>query len=461
MLITLSSLLLANTIHGQTTCASTADCEADGEYCSEGICVQTGSCQEEVDCFNRDNRFTTDDCVGYLECKDNQCIKTCSDSFCKPGSNVEDLFCPTVMCDIQNCERAVSCVNNNCDTCAVLYFDAKGSQICNQDTTISCSSNSNCKIDIGGNTTKDDIVTIMAVDAAPYCAAGTCAAPGTCSTDNDCVNPSNHYEIIECAGPILCDQGQCTRDCSTGSMCKEGVNVVNCFVDPCTVTGCAESAECIADYCGGCNALHFDAAGNVLAECDDPFTIPETCTQDNDCDDGSGRLPTHFCSAGSCKPFGECSTTSDCLNPSNDVGFISCTGFQRCTSNGQCEHVCSNDEHCCFIPVECTAEEKEACPDAVMCVKDNCNDSGNHCGTWNGNFYFDSAGNSICVQNEPPTPLPTAMPIPPPTDMPTRPPTVNNGTTADGTDLADGAEMVGSTLSLMVVIVATIAAWMV
>mmetsp|Transcript_20251 Transcript_20251/g.49668 ORF Transcript_20251/g.49668 Transcript_20251/m.49668 type:complete len:474 (-) Transcript_20251:123-1544(-) len=460
VLLAFSLLLLVNTVQGQTTCASTADCEADVEYCSDGTCVQIGSCQKEVDCFNFENRnsFPTDECIGYLECKDTQCIKTCSDSICKPESNFGNIFCPSVMCDIKNCDGAVSCVNHNCDACDVFYFDSKGSQICDKFMTSdpvlqSCSSNADCHIDIGGGddgNKTDDVTVLMALDAKSYCAGGTCAAPGTCSTDQDCVNPSNHYDIIECAGPILCQQGQCTRDCGTGSMCKEGSNQVYCLVDPCDVSGCPESTGCVADYCDGCNALHFDAAGNVLDECNEAaFTVPESCTQDTDCNSDRG-LPTHYCSAGSCEPMGTCNSTSDCLNPSNEVNFVTCTGYHQCASDGQCGHVCSNDEHCCFVEAKCTDEEMEACPDAVTCVKDNCNDSGDHCGAGTGSFYFDSSGNSICAEvEESPTTAPTTL-------APTGKPGL-----ADGDELTDGAKMLGSTLSLMAIVIATIATMMV
>lgn len=439
LLVTVMLSFLMSTAQAQASCSSTADCEADVEYCSNGNCARIGYCQKDVDCFNQENSFSVDSCIGYLECsKDNQCVKTCSDTFCKPDSNVNDLFCPTVMCDINNCDGAVSCVNYNCYDCEVIYFDAQGTQICNEDKKdepITCSSNEDCRIDIG------DVVNIMAVEDQPYCAGGTCALPGTCATDLDCINPSNHYGVIECAGPIVCQQGQCTRDCSTGSMCKEGVDQTYCFVNPCDVSpGCAESTGCVADYCsGGCDAIHFDAAGNVLEECDGKFVIPDSCTQDKDCNDGEG-MPTHYCSSGTCKAMGTCDEMTDCLNPSNEVGFITCTGYRQCTTDGECEQVCSEEEHCCFIPVECTAGDKEACPDAVTCVKDNCNDSGDHCGAGTGSFFFDSSSQSICEKD---APSPTMAP---------------NSKVANGgdNDLADGAKMIGITLSMMIAIIATL-----
>ena len=40
--------------------------------------------------------------------------------------------------------------------------------------------------------------------------------------------------------------------------CPDGVSLVSCFADPCEVSTCDEvGAECVANYCGGCNAFWF------------------------------------------------------------------------------------------------------------------------------------------------------------------------------------------------------------
>jgi len=395
LLLLMLSLLLAS-VQGQTICASTADCEAGAGYCSGGTCIPIGSCQKEVDCFNRENNFAEDGCIGYLECQENTCVKTCSDSIC----------CPAATCQTSDCEGAVSCVDDNCGDC-VWYFDEKGSKMCPDESKPepnTCSSNADCHVKI------EDSANIMSFDAQPFCAAGVCADPGTCATDQDCVNPSNPFAGIECLGPLVCEQSQCTRDCDTGSICKKGVDQVSCFVDPCTTTDCPESTGCVADYCGNdCKALHFDAAGKVLRECNEPLITSRVCFQDSDCN-GGGAITTHYCAASMCKPMGSCDSTSDCLNPANEFGVASCIGYSQCTASGQCEKVCSNEEHCCFIQTEC--KESLACPDAATCVKDNCNQLGgaeqDHCGAGSGTFYFNISGYSICTDASPSPPA--AMP---------------------------------------------------
>eukprot|EP00058_Branchiostoma_floridae_P017471 XP_002602959.1 hypothetical protein BRAFLDRAFT_105864 [Branchiostoma floridae] len=47
--------------------------------------------------------------------------------------------------------------------------------------------------------------------------------------------------------------------------CPNGQPLVNCVVDPCTVTTCpgTPDAECVANYCGGCHADFFNSDGEL------------------------------------------------------------------------------------------------------------------------------------------------------------------------------------------------------
>jgi hypothetical protein len=50
--------------------------------------------------------------------------------------------------------------------------------------------------------------------------------------------------------------------CDDICACNDGTQPVNCFADPCQFSTCdVEGAECIANYCGGCNAEWFDEWG--------------------------------------------------------------------------------------------------------------------------------------------------------------------------------------------------------
>ena len=84
---------------------------------------------------------------------------------------------------------------------------------------------------------------------------------------------------------------ECYYQCS----CPEGW--VDCFIDPCEMENCPSypNAECIANYCGGCNAEWFVNGEQVF--CEDNLTCNEieeqyaelhgstysTCNQDEDC----------------------------------------------------------------------------------------------------------------------------------------------------------------------------------
>jgi hypothetical protein len=364
-------------------CVSSEDCDGTTEYCADGECLVKGDCKLEVDCFNPKNDFAVDDCIGYLECQEGACGKVCSDQNCKPDK--QEVNCFANPCEVTECSVATNCVSNYCDGCNAFYFDTKGTQVCTtnlpKDPT-PCSMNADCTADSGG----DGDGTLAMVEESPYCAAGVCLEPGSCNTEFDCINPSNNYPLIECVGPIVCQDGLCTRDCTTGSLCPEGVEVTNCFADPCTATGCEGSVSCFSDYCGGCNAIHFYASGSKI-ECDTATST--TCKNDLECGE------EHFCASGKCMESGECQTTEDCLNPSNIFGSVDCTGYLECSANGECAKICSTEEHCCFIEA-CSASARDACSTTVSCVTDNCNEEGDHCGLGKGVLQFDAAGNEVC-----------------------------------------------------------------
>lgn len=44
--------------------------------------------------------------------------------------------------------------------------------------------------------------------------------------------------------------------------------IVNCFVDPCLFATCEAhpDANCVANFCGGCNAEFFDSTGNEVTD---------------------------------------------------------------------------------------------------------------------------------------------------------------------------------------------------
>ncbi|GAX11127.1 hypothetical protein FisN_9Hu218 [Fistulifera solaris] len=100
-----------------------------------------------------------------------------------------------------------------------------------------------------------------------YCSRGSCRPFGACETVADCMNPSNLHFIPQCIGYRTCEAGFCGMVCSERSCSSEDLELetVTCLIRPCDALQCDESYEsCVDDYCGGCNALFFDAAGQLI-----------------------------------------------------------------------------------------------------------------------------------------------------------------------------------------------------
>jgi len=213
-------------------CGSSKDC-ADGEYCAgNGACLPSGACDVPGDCTALGNDIFFPACLGTIFCEAGMCGKVCDGA----GEPV-----PTKELDEDN-ESAV-------------------------DIDIFCTTDDDCSNSVTTATTRSAIP-----GEEMYCAAGICKHQGYCSTDNDCVNPSNvYFSDKRCAGYLFCtEEGKCDRECST--TCKDGSAMPQCFTNPCDVNdwaSCDGAASCTMATCGGepCDYMLFDAAGNVLADC--------------------------------------------------------------------------------------------------------------------------------------------------------------------------------------------------
>jgi hypothetical protein len=58
--------------------------------------------------------------------------------------------------------------------------------------------------------------------------------------------------------------------------------MVECFADPCQVAPSCGDGECVANYCGGCNAEFYDESGYAVCQAPD-----SECTDDADCSSDS------------------------------------------------------------------------------------------------------------------------------------------------------------------------------
>lgn len=76
--------------------------------------------------------------------------------------------------------------------------------------------------------------------------------------------------------------------CGARCACADGSQPVNCFVDPCQVAPECPEGECVANYCGGCNAEFYDDTGRAVCQ-------EQSCESEADCADS------------------ECASDADCM----------------------------------------------------------------------------------------------------------------------------------------------------
>jgi len=211
-------------------CRTTLDC-ADGEYCAgSGFCLPSGACDVPEDCTALDNDIFFPACLGTIFCEEGMCGKMCDGAGGEPFPTKEG---------------------------------EDGSAV---DIDIFCTTDAECNTSVTTATTRSGFP-----HEELYCAAGTCKKQGHCSTDFDCINPSNiFFSDKRCTGYLYCtEEGTCDRECST--LCKDGSIMAQCFSNPCDTNdweSCENAASCVLDTCGKtCDYMLFDAAGNKLADC--------------------------------------------------------------------------------------------------------------------------------------------------------------------------------------------------
>jgi len=198
-------------------CSSDRDCDSMSalvtSYCASGRCLPMGSCKSTSDCSNPSNKFPVPACIGTNICsKDSRCVRECGGDGGGgdggdgggDGGDISDGLCASSK-------------------------DCSGSQ---------------------------------------YCRRGVCAKMGECLSTADCFNRDNRFPTFLCVGPVTCKNNRCTKDCS-GSFCPPEQPARMCMTSPCMLIGssCSESiSSCVDDYCGGCNAIAFDRAGNQVCK---------------------------------------------------------------------------------------------------------------------------------------------------------------------------------------------------
>ena len=95
------------------------------------------------------------------------------------------------------------------------------------------------------------------------------------------VNLGHQVSCVECSAFAI-EQIKLSNNCQYA---------VDCFQDPCLVESCPSypSADCVANYCGGCHADFYNTNGQLITDCEVtsscPGENPSGCFQ-NGCPDG-------------------------------------------------------------------------------------------------------------------------------------------------------------------------------
>jgi len=219
---------------------------SDNQYCAANKCVEQGTCTKDMDCLNPLNEFQDqlNKMLGHFECTNSTCEKV--RGACKDG--IDHFECLKDPCS----SGQDSCVSDYCGGCNAIYFDA-GGNVMDDPVDNTCTSGKDCGED-------------------QYCADNKCLDHARCKEDMDCVNPSNKFqhELNEMFGHFKCNGGTCGK---VGG-CEDKSEPVQCKVDPCSMDTRVGEGPCVSDYCDGCNAIYFDAGGNVM---DDPVDKTFEC----------------------------------------------------------------------------------------------------------------------------------------------------------------------------------------
>lgn len=142
----------------------------------------------------------------------------------------------------------------------------------------------------------------------------------------------------------------CGDECS----CANGEQPVQCFAQPCSVAPVCdvEGAVCVDNYCGGCNAEHYDAFGNAVCQ------APAPCSADSDC--AADRW---------CRPVAAPGTGSECV-PFAGEGE-SCGGLRPASSFERCAPglLCDTPDFIADAPGVCRVQQ---CASDADCSRTGC-----------------------------------------------------------------------------------------
>ncbi|GAU92875.1 hypothetical protein RvY_04899 [Ramazzottius varieornatus] len=322
---------------------------ASGAMCSPNSApeVTNGKC--------RNNDELVAQCQGQLVSKSSSCAVAQFCCFLRPST---DSGTPTpqpdgqtssgTMCSPNTAPKVTNGVCHNLDEVSTMCRGQRLSK------ASQCSGNQFCCFN-GSSDGSTGYQNGGGAGSGPLPAEGNACCPSTAPqvTNGRCFNMAQLS--TQCQGQRVSKSAQCatsqfccfsedttttTTPSAPGNQCPDGVQVVNCLVDPCRVTTCSNlpTASCRPDFCGGCNARFFYGDQEVTNQCAGaPVTSTPTTTPMV-----TSTGPTR--PSGSCVPSSSPGSSGACVNQSQ---LLSQCQNQRLSKSPDC----SQGQFCCFSGV--------------------------------------------------------------------------------------------------------------
>lgn len=284
-----------------TTCATNADCDADG-FCDPGTSMCLGDLDNGKACGNAadsDARCKSGHCQNGFCCASGDCCAVESD-------------CPASYTHPAECDVASACQGTQ-DIARCL--DAKCSTENNVENDAAC----------GATTLANDCGSYLPIFCTGQPTQAQPVCPTSCDTNMDCdgnayCNAAKKCVPDELDGGACNDATQCqSAHCQNGYCCATG----DCCATALDCPAYARAAQC--DDQASCQGTRIDAVCHPTAKTCSGATMPDdrACAtlQSNDC----GPYPPVFC-------------TADPDQPANQAGRCasSCTNDNQCDSSANC-----------------------------------------------------------------------------------------------------------------------------
>ncbi len=332
----------------KTTCASNADCDADG-FCEPGLSVCIGDLENGKACGTDNDRCKSGHCQNGFCCATGDCCAVESDC---PASYTKPAVCK-VTSACQGTQDIARCLDAQCSTENNVDNDAA----CN-DATLANDCGSYLPIYCTGQPTQPQPTcptscdTNMDCDANAYCNGMKVCVPD--ELDGGVCGDASQCQSAHCQNGHCCADGDC---CATALDCGSYARTPQCDSQA-TCQGSRIDAVChpTQKQCSG-STMGDDSACATLQSNDCGPYPPVFCTASQDQPSNQAGLCTMSCTNdGGCDVSAHCTTSGTpgtCEPDAGPGGFCNSntdcvSGF--CVDNVCCNNACTGACRACDLP---------------------------------------------------------------------------------------------------------------